>query len=214
MTPEERELMTRFPDLVQYMLKTMEQNGETSFEIPWGEKAVERYIGSFVLSLHAYIESFVDSTIDRMIANQDSRTLILEYCDKHLRRRWINFAELEEVDGSKYEVISELVKRNLPLNLPKRMLFICVKLGAGTRGGIDREYKSEAKAYKYTEEHNDLIIGFDKDSFDLYLVPTRFTSRWGKSISKNELGFLKNYWDLLINWNGQFLDTLESKCPD
>lgn len=129
LAPEERELMIRFQDLMKYILKSMEEDVESSYEIPWGEKAVERYLGSFVLSLHTYVEAFVDSTIDRLVANDGSRVQILEYCDKHFPRRSIDFSELDEVEGGKYEVISELVKRTLPLSLPRRMLVICDALG-------------------------------------------------------------------------------------
>jgi len=85
-----------------------------------------------------------------------------------------------------------------------------IKLGGGTRGGVDREYKSGVKEYKYTTEHNDLIIGIDKSTFDLYLVPTRFVERWGKSKSVNQLRRLKNNWDILLNWNDEYLSDLES----
>lgn len=85
-----------------------------------------------------------------------------------------------------------------------------IKLGGGARGGIDREYKSGVKEYKYTTEHNDLIIGVDRNTFDLYLVPTSFIVKWGKSKSVRGLALLKNNWDLLMNWNNQYLSEIES----
>ena len=56
-----------------------------------------------------------------------------------------------------------------------------VKFTGGTRGGVNRIYKPGVKKYKYTPEHNDLIIGVDMDTLDLYLVPTRFIVNWGES---------------------------------
>lgn len=79
---------------------------------------------------------------------------------------------------------------------------------AGVRAGADRTYRSGVKAYKYTEKHHDLIIGVDKETLDLYFVPTRFISAWGKSISKSKLGPLKNNVDVLLNWNDDFLSRL------
>lgn len=86
-----------------------------------------------------------------------------------------------------------------------------IRLGGGTRGGVDREYKSKVKEYKYTTEHNDLIIGVEKSTLDLYLVPTRFTEDWGKSKSVNMLQILKNNWGLLLNWNDEYLSRLKSR---
>ncbi len=83
----------------------------------------------------------------------------------------------------------------------------------GQRGGTDRIYIPNVKAYKYTEKDNDLIIGIKVDTLDLYLVPTKFICKWGKSRSVNQLQPLKNNWDILLNWNDQFLNALESKLP-
>lgn len=86
-----------------------------------------------------------------------------------------------------------------------------IKLGGGARGGIDREYIPGVKTYKYTEEHSDLIIGVDRDTLDLYIIPTRFVSRWGESVSKKKVQPLKNNTDILLNWNDSFLKKLESR---
>ncbi|MEW6418172.1 MAG: group I intron-associated PD-(D/E)XK endonuclease [Nitrospirota bacterium] len=76
----------------------------------------------------------------------------------------------------------------------------------GVRGGVDREYKSGVKEYKYSEEHNDLIIGVKKSTLDLYLVPTRFLKHFGKSKSLNQLDSLKNNWEILLNWREEWLE--------
>ncbi len=62
--------------------------------------------------------------------------------------------------------------------------------GFGIRAGTDRICFPEVKGYKYTPKHNDLIIGVDRATLDLYLVPTRYIDRWGNSVSKQKLQVL------------------------
>ena len=85
-----------------------------------------------------------------------------------------------------------------------------LKFIGGTRAGVNRTYKAGVKVYKYTEEHNDLILGVDEESLDLYLVPTSHTQKWGSSKSKSKLQAYKNNWDILLHWNEQFLKKLAS----
>lgn len=80
-----------------------------------------------------------------------------------------------------------------------------LKFIAGIRAGTDRTYRSDVKKYKYTEKHNDLIIGVSKKTMDLYLVPTKCISYLGESISTKKLLPVKNNWDLLLNWNERFI---------
>ena len=40
---------------------------------------------------------------------------------------------------------------------------------SGTRAGVDREYKSGVKQYKFTTEHNDLLIGVDPETLTFIL---------------------------------------------
>jgi len=86
-----------------------------------------------------------------------------------------------------------------------------IKFIGGVRGGKDRYYRSKVKEYKYTEKDHDLIIGVHRDTLDLYLVPTKYIARWGKSIAINKLNLLKNNWNVLLNWNSEFLGTLETQ---
>jgi hypothetical protein len=79
----------------------------------------------------------------------------------------------------------------------------------GSRGGIDREYKSGVKTYKYTTEHSDIILGVDKNTLDIYVVPSRFLVNWGGSRATSKLQPLKNNWDVLLNWNDAFLNALQ-----
>lgn len=78
----------------------------------------------------------------------------------------------------------------------------------GVRGGVDREYKSGVKEYKYSLKHNDLIIGVKKNTLDLYLIPTVLIENFGKSKSLNQLEKFKNNWDILKNWNTKYLNRL------
>lgn len=87
-----------------------------------------------------------------------------------------------------------------------------LKFTGGLRGGIDREYvKPSPKEYKYTEKHNDLIIGIDESSLDMYVVPTSLIKIWGKSVSKNKIGILKNSFEILMNWRSKYLKQLLKK---
>jgi hypothetical protein len=85
-----------------------------------------------------------------------------------------------------------------------------LRLTGGVRAGVDRIYIPGKKEYKYTTEHNDLIIGVDKLTLDLYLVPTRYIDKWGKSVSKRKLEPLRNNFDILLKWNEDFLRKLET----
>mgnify|MGYP005843951147 CR=1 FL=1 len=83
-----------------------------------------------------------------------------------------------------------------------------IRFIGGVHAGKNRVYIPGVKAYKYTEHHNDLVIGVDRDSLDLYLIPTRFLQHFGKSKSLHQLDALRNNWDILLNWNDQFLGEL------
>ena len=79
----------------------------------------------------------------------------------------------------------------------------------GIRAGVDRSYKSGVKEYKYGEEHSDLILGIDKESLDIYVIPTKLIGVWGKSKAKSKMQILKNNWDILLNWNEGYLSSIE-----
>ncbi len=87
-------------------------------------------------------------------------------------------------------------------------------LSGGSRGGIDREYKSGVKSYKYSEDHNELIFGVDKGNFDIYVFPTRFALRYGTSVSKNKIEICKNNWKILMNWNEKYLKKIEKQLKE
>jgi len=88
-----------------------------------------------------------------------------------------------------------------------------IRFTAGIRGGVDRTYiRPSPKEYKYTTQHNDLIIAVDKKTLDLYLIPTRFVEKWKeKTKTLPKLEPLRNNWEILLNWNDEYLRQLEGK---
>ena len=72
----------------------------------------------------------------------------------------------------------------------------------GTRGGVDRTYKSDIKTYTQSTETCDVVIGLHPhdDSYDLYFVPTILIEILGQSsISLNKIESLKNNYEMLDN---------------
>ncbi|TNE32006.1 hypothetical protein EP342_05345 [bacterium] len=79
-----------------------------------------------------------------------------------------------------------------------------ISFTGGTRGGVDREYKSDIKTYIQSPKTSDVVVGIqpivDGDSYNLYFVPTILIEKWGtKSRSLNKIEVLKNNYDFLIN---------------
>lgn len=74
-----------------------------------------------------------------------------------------------------YENFDTHPEKILLLRAQTRTMTDSLRFIAGTRAGVNRIYISGVKTYKYTENDNDLIIGVDENSLDLYLVPTRHT---------------------------------------
>ena len=83
---------------------------------------------------------------------------------------------------------------------------------SGARGGVDREYKSDIKTRKLNTNDCDLFFGVDDQNLDIYLVPTIIaTNHFGGSKVKNQLGPLKNRWDILKNWTSSYIELLEKE---
>ncbi len=84
-----------------------------------------------------------------------------------------------------------------------------ISFTGGTRGGVDRTYKSGIKTYTQSTETCDVIIGVHPydDSYDLYFVPTILIEKLGQSsISLNKIGALKNNYKMLDNCkNSEFV---------
>ncbi len=145
------------------------------------------------------------------------------------------------VDGFAHEMIVAgiLMKRyhnvflnNMPLS-PYDLILVCgesetmiraqiktasksVSFTGGTRGGVDREYKSGVKTYTQSTKTSDIIIGLhpkDLYSFELYFVPTCLVEVIGqKSLSLSKIEFLKNNFDILENCKNK--DFVIKKCTE
>jgi hypothetical protein len=76
-----------------------------------------------------------------------------------------------------------------------------VSFTGGTRGGVDREYKSGIKEYTQSTETSDVVIGVhpvNDKSFELYFVPTVLIEKLGqKSISIRKIKDLKENYFIL-----------------
>lgn len=92
----------------------------------------------------------------------------------------------------------------------------CVSFTGGTRGGIDREYKSGVKTYTQSPEISDVIIGLkplENRSFDMYFIPTLLIPIWGtKSKGLGKIEPLKNNYSILENCKNYEL--IISKCKE
>lgn len=140
-----------------------------------------------------------------------------EFIATGILMRWGFGVSVVSVRGGPYDLIIPAYEdfRANPekialLRAQVRTMTDSISFKAGIRGGVNRVYISDIKTYKYTEKDNDLIIGVDKSSLDLYLVPTRHIKKWGSSKSKTKLQVYKNNWDVLLQWNDQFLEQLEN----
>ncbi|MEM3572156.1 MAG: hypothetical protein QW530_00290 [Candidatus Micrarchaeaceae archaeon] len=70
---------------------------------------------------------------------------------------------------------------------------------SGSRGGVDRTYKSGVKEYIQTPKHSDCVMGVhhENNTIDLYFVPTLLIKEFGqKSISLSRIQPLKNNYDV------------------
>ena len=91
-----------------------------------------------------------------------------------------------------------------------------IKFTGGTRGGVDRTYKSGVKEYAQSTKTSDAIIGLHptgQDSFELYFVPTILVEHLSqKSISLNRIASLKNNYEILEKCKNK--DYIISKCKE
>jgi hypothetical protein len=77
-----------------------------------------------------------------------------------------------------------------------------ISFTGGSRGGVDRTYKSDVKTYTQSTETCDVVIGVHphNDSYDLFFVPTILIEKLGQSsVSLNKIESLKNNYKMLDN---------------
>ena len=76
-----------------------------------------------------------------------------------------------------------------------------VSFRGGTRGGVDREYKSGVKEYVQSTGTSDVVIGVcpvGEDKYALYFIPTILIEELGqKSISLNRIQHLQDNYPIL-----------------
>lgn len=86
----------------------------------------------------------------------------------------------------------------------------------GTRGGVDRIYKSGVKEYRQSTVTSDVVIGLhpiDRDSFELYFVPTVLIGQLNqRSISLSKIQALKNNYFILENCKNK--NIVLEKCKE
>ncbi len=81
-----------------------------------------------------------------------------------------------------------------------------ISFSGGTRGGVDKTFKSSEKEYVQSTETSDVVVGVSAQKnngdtdINFYIVPTLFIERLSqKSISINKIPMAKNNWELLYN---------------
>ena len=78
-----------------------------------------------------------------------------------------------------------------------------VSFTGGTRGGVDRQYRSGVKKYRQSTTTSDVVIGIhpiDDKTYELYFVPTILIERLNQdSISINKIRELKENYEILEN---------------
>ena len=91
-----------------------------------------------------------------------------------------------------------------------------VPFSGGSRGGVDKKYKSGVKEYTQSTETSDVVIGIHPthdNSFELYFVPTVLIERLDqKSISINKIQYLKDNYFILENCKNRLL--IIQKCEE
>jgi hypothetical protein len=91
-----------------------------------------------------------------------------------------------------------------------------ISFTGGTRGGVDRVYKSGVKVYTQSTKTSDVVIGLtplSSDSFELYFVPTVLIEELKqKSISINKIQALKNNYEIFERCKDR--DFVLKKCKE
>ena len=78
-----------------------------------------------------------------------------------------------------------------------------ISFTGGTRGGVDRTYKSGVKTYTQSPEYSDCVVGvhFENGVTELYFVPTHLITELKQtSIALSKIGKLKNNYEILENY--------------
>mgnify|MGYP001479793531 CR=1 FL=1 len=122
-----------------------------------------------------------------------------------LMKRYQNVS-LVDLPLSPYDII---IARKLPdgkediVRVQVKTAKTSVSFTGGTRGGVDRAYKSDVKTYVQSPDTSDCIVGLrpnENGTFDLYFIPTVLIEHFGtKSKGLGTIEFLKNNYNILEN---------------
>lgn len=120
-----------------------------------------------------------------------------------LMKRYLNVS-LVDLPLSEYDILLVLKNENNEetfIRIQSKTATKYIKFTGGTRGGVDREYKSDVKKYIQSPKTADVIIGVhptESGNFDLYIVPTILIEYFGtESKSLKQLQPLKNNFEML-----------------
>jgi hypothetical protein len=120
-----------------------------------------------------------------------------------LMKRYLNVS-LVDLPLSEYDILVVFKNENeeeVFIRVQSKTATKSVKFTGGTRGGVDREYKSDIKKYIQSTKTADVVIGVtpnENDAYDLYIVPTvliQFFRTESKSLG--QLQPLKNNFEML-----------------
>ncbi len=91
-----------------------------------------------------------------------------------------------------------------------------VSFTGGSRGGVDRAYKSSVKTYRQSTATSDVVIGIhpiDDNTYTLYFVPTILIEQLNQqSISINKIADLKENFFILENCKNEKI--VIEKCKE
>jgi hypothetical protein len=120
-----------------------------------------------------------------------------------LMKRYLNVS-LVDLPLSEYDILvvfKNESEEEVFIRVQSKTATKSVKFTGGTRGGVDREYKSDVKKYTQSPKTADVVIGItpnENGSFDLYIVPTVLIALFGtESKSIGQLQPLKNNFEML-----------------
>jgi hypothetical protein len=118
-----------------------------------------------------------------------------------LMKRYHNVS-LVDLPLSRYDVIVVLKKREKDeiIRAQVKTAKKSINFTGGTRGGIDRVYRSGIKEYVQSTKSADIVIGVHAldDTYELYFVPTILVERLNqKSIALRRIEKLKNNYEML-----------------
>ena len=111
-----------------------------------------------------------------------------------------------DLPHSTYDIVVEIKNSDMIRIQVKTVGNTSISFTGGTRGGVDREYKSGVKYYVQNTETADVVVGVKSirengdTQINFYFVPTVYIEHIDqKSISINKIPNAKNNWKLMEN---------------